>query len=203
MCFELRHALFVEGGERFVENPQRRAGQIQTGQGHAALLAGGQRMARHVFKTLEPHSGQGLPNGIAASGMMQGTEPTEVFFGRQHVLDPGGVADPDKVAGEFGALFVERLAVEANLTCRRLHQPGQQAQQTGLAAAVRPADLHHVAARQTQFEVFEQHPQVAFTGKRYGFKKRAGQEIAGLYGSSRRCSGRYREMHNNGFGDRF
>ena len=134
---------------------------------------------------------------------MQGAEPAEVFFGGEHVLDAGGVADPDQVARQFGTLLVEGLAVQANFPSRRLHQPGQQAQQTGLAAAVGAADLHHVAARQTQFEVFEQHPQVAFTGERYGFKKRAGQEIAGLYGSSRRCSGRYREMHNNGFGDRF
>ncbi len=134
---------------------------------------------------------------------MQGAEPAEVFFRGQHVLDTGGMADPDQVTCKRGALFVEGLAVESHLTGRRLHQPGQQTQQTGLAAAVGAADLHHVAARQAQFEVFEQQAQVALTGERYGFKKRAGQEIAGLYGSSRRCSGRYREMHNNGFGDRF
>ena len=49
VCFQLGDALFVEGGERFVENPQRWAWQIQTGQGHAALLAGRQGVARHVF----------------------------------------------------------------------------------------------------------------------------------------------------------
>lgn len=37
--FELRYALLVQGSERLVENPQRRAGQVQPGQGHAALLA--------------------------------------------------------------------------------------------------------------------------------------------------------------------
>ena len=203
VLFQLGDALFIEGGEGFVENPQRRAGQIQTRQGHAALLAGGQGVTGNVFETLEADSGQGLPDGIAGSGMMQGAEPTEVFLGGQYVLDAGGVADPHQVAGKFAALFVEGLAVESNLTGGRLHQPGQQAQQTGLAAAIGAADLHHVTARQTQFEVFEQQAQVAFTGKRYGFKKRAGQEIVGLYGSSRRCSGRDRKKHNNGFGDRF
>ena len=79
----------------------------------------------------------------------------------------------------------------------------QQTQQAGLAAAVGTTDLHHVTARQAQVEVLEQQAQVAFTGKRYGFKKRAGQKIAGLYGSSRRCGGRYRKKHNNDFGDRF
>jgi hypothetical protein len=60
-----------------------------------------------------------------------------------------------------------------------------------------------ISPGQPQVELLEQQAQVALTGKRYGFEKRAGQKIAGLYGSSRRCSGRYREMHNNGFGDRF
>ena len=134
---------------------------------------------------------------------MQGAEPAEVFFSGEYVLDAGSVADPDQVARKLSTLFVQRLAVETHHTGRGLHQPGQQAQQAGLAAAIGATDLHHVAPRKPQVELLEQQAQVAFTGKRYGFKKRAGQKIAGLYGSSRRCSGRYREMHNNGFGDRF
>jgi len=39
VLFQLGDALFVEGGKGFVENPQRRAGQIQARQGYAALLA--------------------------------------------------------------------------------------------------------------------------------------------------------------------
>ena len=82
MLFELGNALFVERGKRLVENPQRRPGQIQTRQGHAALLAGRQGVARHVFETLEADSGQGLPDGVAGSRVMQGAEPAEVFFRR-------------------------------------------------------------------------------------------------------------------------
>ena len=147
-------------------------------------------MTGNIFKAFEADGGQSLPDGIAGYGMMQGAEPAEIFFGGEHVFDPGGVADPNEVACQFGALFVEGFAIQSNFTSRGLHQPCQQAQQTGLAAAVGPADLHHVTARQPQFEVLEQQAQVAFTGERYGFKKRAGQKIAGLYGSSRRCSGR-------------
>ena len=35
--FELRHPLFVEGGEGFVEDPQRRSIQIQAGPRHPTI----------------------------------------------------------------------------------------------------------------------------------------------------------------------
>ena len=100
---------------------------------------------------------------------MQGTQPAEVLFGRQQVFDPGGMPDPQQVAGQLSALAAQGLAIEANFTRRRLHQSGQQTQQAGFAAAVGAADLQHVTAGQTQFEVFEQHPPVTLTGERYGF----------------------------------
>jgi hypothetical protein len=152
-----------------VKNPQRRARQVQARQGHAALLAGGQGVAGNVFEALEADGGQGLPDGVAGSRAMQGAEPAEVFFGGEHILDAGSVADPDQVARKLTTLLAQRLAVQPHNACRRLHQTRQQAQQTGLAAAIGPADLHHVATRQSQLEVLEQQAQVAFTGERYGF----------------------------------
>ena len=59
--FELRHALFIERGKRLVENPQRRAVQIQAGQRHTALLPCRQGVARHIFKALQANRGQRGP----------------------------------------------------------------------------------------------------------------------------------------------
>src|SRR3546814_2959695 len=97
---------------------------------------------------------------------MQRTKPTEVFFRRQQILDAGGMANPEQITGQFAALAVQRLAIEQHLACGRLHQPGQQAQQAGLATAVGTADLHHIARRESQFELFEKQPQISLTGER-------------------------------------
>jgi hypothetical protein len=103
--------------------------------------------------------------------MMQGAEPAEVFFGGQHVLDPGSVADPDQVAGKRGALFVEGLAVEAHFAGRRLHQPANRRSKLVLPLPLGPLICTISPLASHQFEVLEQQAQVAFTGERYGFKK--------------------------------
>jgi hypothetical protein len=81
---------------------------------------------------------------------VQGAEPGEVLFGGEQVLDAGGVADPQQVAGQGVALLGQWLAAQQDLPGGRLHQPGQQAQQAGLAAAVGAADLQHVAGRSSK-----------------------------------------------------
>ena len=123
--FELRHALLVQRGERLIENPQRRAVQIQARQRHAALLTGRQAVAGNIFETAQSYSCQRLPDGLAFGGMMQGAEPRQILFRGQQILDPGGVADPQQVACEFAALFGQRLAIEQDVPGGRLHQPGQ------------------------------------------------------------------------------
>ncbi|MNL24668.1 hypothetical protein D3C87_1461130 [compost metagenome] len=112
--------------------------------------------------------------------MMQGAQPAQVLFRRQQILDPGRVADPQQVARQLTALFVQRLAVEQHLTGGRLHQPREQAQQAGLAAAVGAADLHHFATGQSQIEIFEEQPKVSLTGKGNGLQDRTGQGFTGL-----------------------
>ena len=121
---------------------------------------------------------------------MQGAKPAQILFRRQQILDPGGMADPQQVVRQFTALLVQRLAVEQYLTGGRLHQTAKQTQKAGLAAAVRATDLHHFATGQSQFEIFEEQPKVSLTGKGNGLQDRTGQEITGLYGSSRRYCGR-------------
>lgn len=68
------------------------------------------------------------------------------------------------------ALLGQRLAIEQDLSGSRLHQPRQQAQQTGLAAAVRAADLEHVARAQLKIQVLEQQAPVALAGQASGLK---------------------------------
>lgn len=48
--FQLGDALFIEGSERLIKYPQRRARQVQTRQGHTALLAGGQGVTGNVLE---------------------------------------------------------------------------------------------------------------------------------------------------------
>ncbi len=69
------------------------------------------------------------------------------------------MAKPQQIAARR-SLAAQHLPVEQHLPGGRLHQPAQQAQQAGLAAAVGAADLQHVAGAQVQIEVFEQHPPV-------------------------------------------
>ena len=80
MFFELCHALLVEGGKRLIENPQRRAIEIQAGQRHATLLAGRKTVAGNIFETAQSYCCLGLPDGVAFGGMMQGAEPRQVLF---------------------------------------------------------------------------------------------------------------------------
>ncbi|MCY1407776.1 hypothetical protein D9M71_230850 [compost metagenome] len=103
---------------------------------------------------------------------MQGAEPGEVLFGAEQVFDTGGMADPQENFRQLVALFNQRFTVEANLPGSRAHEPGQQAQQAGFAAAIGAADLQHVACSQVQFEVFEQHSPVALAGQAHGFEMR-------------------------------
>ena len=121
---------------------------------------------------------------------MQRAEPAEVFFGGQQILDARGMTDPQQIARQFAALFVEWQAIEQDLTGGRLHQPRKQAQKAGLAAAVGTADLQHFATGQSQFEIFEKQPEVSLTGEGNGLQDWTGQEITGLYGSSQRRNGR-------------
>ena len=72
------------------------------------------------------------------------------------------------------------LTIEQDLTFGRLHQTGQQTQQTGFTAAVGAADLHHIAADEPQFEIFEEQPQITFTREGNGLQDRTGQGITGL-----------------------
>ena len=68
------------------------------------------------------------------------------------------------------ALLGQGLAAQQYLPGGGLHQPGQQPQQTGLAAAVGAADLQHVAGAQLEIELLEQQAPVALAGQARGLE---------------------------------
>ena len=71
MRFQLGHALLVQGGEGFIQDPQRRRIQVQARQCHTALLAGGQPMAGHILETAQADGSQGLPDRLALGRLVQ------------------------------------------------------------------------------------------------------------------------------------
>ena len=80
--------MLVERGERFIEDPQRRRREIQPCQADATLLTGGQGVTGHVFEAPQSYLGKGLPDRVAARGLMQSAEPGEIFFRSQQPLIP-------------------------------------------------------------------------------------------------------------------
>ena len=93
------------------------------------------------------------------------------------------MTDPQEIARQLAALLGQRLALQADAAGGGLHQPGQQAQQAGLAAAVGAADLQHVAGLQMKMQVFEEHAPIPLTAERHGFEKGVGtghRYLAGL-----------------------
>ena len=188
---QLRHALLVQCGERLIEDPQWRCIQIQPGERHTALLAGRQGMTGHILEAAQADRRQGLPDRLAAGRAMQRTEPGEVLLGAEQALDAGRMADPQQGATQFAAQAGQRLAVEHDLASGRLHQPGQQAQQAGLATAVGAGHLQQGTAAQVQLQPLEQQAPVPLTGKGNGLESRIGHCMASRRGSSRRGAGRY------------
>ncbi|MNN63757.1 hypothetical protein D3C81_1791560 [compost metagenome] len=130
-------------------------------------------MTGNIFKTAQTDRFKRLPDCPAFGRAVQGAQPGQVFFGAEQVLDAGGMANPQEDACQLAALLLQRLAMQQHLAVSGPHQPGEQAQQAGLAAAIGAADLQHVAGTQVQFKVFEQHSPVALTRQRYGFELRS------------------------------
>ena len=87
------------------------------------------------------------------------------------------MSNPQQVARKLGALRGQRATIQTNLTGSGLHQPSQQAQQTGFTTAIGACHLKHFTGNQTQLHTLEEHAPVSLTGERNGFKKRAGQGI--------------------------
>nr|GEZ61258.1 hypothetical protein [Tanacetum cinerariifolium] len=168
MGFKLGHALFVQRGERLIEHPYRGARQIQTRQCDATPLTGRQGVARHVFKAAQANRRKGAPEFIGMRRRVQRAEPGKVFQRSEEVFDAGGMANPQHVAGHFAALAGQGFTVEKHAAGGWLHQAAQQAQQAGLAAAVRAADLQQVAHAQPQFEILEQQAPAAQQAQQAG-----------------------------------
>jgi hypothetical protein len=71
VVLQLRHGELVEGGEGFIEDPQRRPVQIQPGQRDTPLLTGRQGVTGHVLETAQANGLQRLPDRRAFGRTMQ------------------------------------------------------------------------------------------------------------------------------------
>src|SRR5690606_36302072 len=171
MALQLRYALLVQRSKRLIGNPQGWGLQIESGQRYTTLLSRGQCMAGNIFETTQADRCQCLANRLMIGRLMQGAQPGQVLFRSEQALDPGGVTDPQQIARQLAAPGGQRLALQAYFASGGLHQPAEQAQQTGLAAAIGAHDLQHVTRQQPQLQAFEQHAPVALTSQRYGFEK--------------------------------
>src|SRR5690606_24778400 len=132
------------------------------GQTDATLLAGRQRMAGYILEAAQADAGQRLADLLRAGRGLQGAQPGEILFCGEQTLDAGGVADPEQAGAGLGRTGTgQRLTVEQNLAVARLHQAAEQAQKTGLATAVGPGDLQHLAGAQRKGQVLEERSSVA------------------------------------------
>jgi hypothetical protein len=83
--------------------------------------------------------------------------------GRQVVLHAVHVADVDEVLPVFLAQFADVPAMPANLARDRFEQAAQDAQETGLAGAVRPRDAQQGSGGSGEVEAGNQASLAAFT----------------------------------------
>lgn len=189
---ELGDALLVECGVGFVEDPQRRRIEVEPRQGDAALLASGEGVAGNVLESTQPDGGQRFPDRLALGALVQGAEPGQVLFRGEQALDAGGMADPQQLAGQFGTLPTEGDAFQQDLAGSGLHQAAEQAQQAGLATAVRPTDLQHFPGFERQVQPFEEHPPITLAGEVEGLEVGTGHVSGYPAGnSSDGVAGRY------------
>ncbi len=163
---EARHAVNINGGERFVEHPQHGAGQPQAGQRHPALLPGRELSDRHVLKPRQP----GLRQRRREPRAVAGVKEMQVLPRRQAGFDPRLVSEPQQAAVEAVAHAAQGPALPVHLPAVRARQAGQQAQQGGFSRAVAAGDLHPLPGVHGERQPAKQRPLVPLAVQFSGFK---------------------------------
>jgi hypothetical protein len=135
----------VEVGKRLVQQQQARLGRQRSGQRHALLLATGEFMRIAPLGAGEPHQIQhfGHARGALRAGQAVDAEADvlpHIQVRKQRVVLEHH-ADAPQLGCERAARAADHLATEADLAGTHRLQPGNGAQQGGLAAAGR-ADQH-------------------------------------------------------------
>ena len=158
----------IQRGQRFIQQPQRGTSQNQPGQRHATLLPGRQARARDIVEPGQTHAlerrshpfsrplairpehtlGQRLVFDRGVTRTLQGAKPEEILGHGQQTADPRPVAQVQAVDGCSRAVVI-RL------------QARDDAQQRGLAAAVRAGQLETSTRTQIQIQSGEQRASVA------------------------------------------
>ena len=134
----------IEVGERFVEQEHLRLAHDGAADGDALALAAGQlpRLALHEFGMRRISAARLTRRCVSALSLPVMRRPKEMFSLDRHVrIERVGLEHHGDTA--LGGLdVVHDLAADHDLTVGDILEPGDHAQQRGLAAA-RGADEHH------------------------------------------------------------
>ena len=158
---DLLLAAQVEVGERLVEQQQLGPGDQRVRDEHALLLAAGQLAHPGIGVPGRADVAEGPLDKFPALPRREGeAEPVPVKAERHHVAGAQrhvGVDDQllRHVADAALVLVVQRLAVDEHPAARRLEQAEDDAQQRGLARAVRADDPGEVALTKRERHVAE------------------------------------------------
>src|SRR6266851_7546714 len=152
------HGCGVERGKRLIQDPQRhRLAQGEPRKSRSAALPLRQHPRGQILATgkAEPVERLADPRGLRPDAGERARH-AQILGGGQVVLDRVGVSDVDELAPEFLLQPADILARPAHFAPRRLEQPACDAQQAGLAGAVRPDDPQQLAAAQREPKTIEQ-----------------------------------------------
>ena len=162
----------VERVQRLVEQPERRLRQDDPGQRGATTLAGRQGPHLPCGKTDQVQRDEGPFQPVPRLPTPQPFGEDEVLHHREVALQPLEMAEPGQppppglgVEADVGALPGDRAGM-------RRRQPGQCAQQAGLAAAVAPGQRQELAFAQGEGKTVEYQPAAAAARQAGHFEKR-------------------------------
>ena len=140
-------ALRIDGGKRFVEDPQAGAGQPEARQRHALLLTGGELVNRNIVEAGKPGLLKGLP---ALGDIIVLMKKAQVFHGGQPGFDSRLMANPQQVLLVAIANAMQRAALPVDFSGISAGQPGKQAQESGFPRTVASGYLHPIARRNAE-----------------------------------------------------
>ncbi len=154
----------VECRERLVHQQDFRVVQQRPGNRRALLHAAGEFVRALVAEFLEPHQFQQL---LAAGDLLGGDTAVLVAHGKGQVVADVQPRQQRRLLeddADLVARTVHRAAVDADLAVGRSHQPGEDAQQRGLAAARGAEHGDELVAADVETGVVQRHHLAAIGG---------------------------------------
>lgn len=175
-AFEPHLTVVVERARRFVEQPDRSGSQVETGEREPPSLTGGQPAARPVGYHLERQCGESPVDKRprpAELDIVQRRPEGQGFARRQPRFDGILMADivqPGPMRGDVG---LDRLNAPEKTARGRRQQGGEEPQEAGFAAPIRPGQHERAARRQTERQACKDQALAAPAGEILGDQVRA------------------------------